>query len=44
MDLKEIDFVTDLELPLADFDSEEEAPPEIMAAVRETACEQGLFY
>jgi len=44
VDLKEIDFVTDLEPPLADFDSEEEDPPEIMAAVRETACEQGLFY
>ena len=30
--------------PLNEFDSEEEDPPAIMATVRETACEQGLFY
>ena len=33
VDLKEIDFVTDLEPPMADSDSEEEDPAEIMAAV-----------
>jgi len=30
--------------PLAEFDSVEEDTPEHMATVRETACEQGLFY
>ena len=44
VDLDEIDFESEVEGPLNEFDSEEEDPPEIMATVRETACEQGLFY
>ena len=44
VDLEEIDFVSEVDSPLSDFDSEECDPPEIMASVRETACEQGLFY
>ena len=44
VDLDEIDFVSEVEPPLADFDSKEYDPPQIMADVRRTACEQGLFY
>ncbi len=41
--LDEIDFESEVEGPLNEFDSVEEDPPGIMATVRETACEQGLF-
>jgi uncharacterized protein (DUF362 family) len=44
VDLNEIDFDSEVEGPLNEFDSVEEDPPEIMATIRETACEQGLFY
>jgi uncharacterized protein (DUF362 family) len=44
VDLDEIDLVSEVEGPLNEFDSVEEDPPEHMATVRETACEQGLFY
>jgi len=44
VDLEEIDVVSEVEAPLNEFDSVEEDPPEHMATVRETACEQGLFY
>ena len=44
VDLDEIDFESEVDGPLNEFDSVEEDPPEIMATVRETACEQGLFY
>ena len=44
VDLDEIDFVSEVAAPLNEFDSVEEDPPEIIATVRETACEQGLFY
>jgi uncharacterized protein (DUF362 family) len=44
VNLDEIDFQSEVEAPLNEFDSVEEDPPEIMATIRETACEQGLFY
>jgi uncharacterized protein (DUF362 family) len=44
VDLAQIDLVSELEAPLNEFDSVEEDTPEHMATVRETACEQGLFY
>tara|TARA_B100001123_G_scaffold438970_1_gene574862 strand:- start:96 stop:1154 length:1059 start_codon:yes stop_codon:yes gene_type:complete len=44
VNLNEIDFQSEVEAPLNEFDSVEEDPPETMATVRETACEQGLFY
>ena len=44
VDLEQIDVVSEVEAPLNEFDSVEEDPPEHMATVRETACEQGLFY
>ena len=44
VDLDDIDLVTEVEAPLNEFDSEEQDPPEHMATVRQTACEQGLFY
>ena len=42
--LDQIDFASEVEAPLNAFDSVEEDPPATMATVRETACEQGLFY
>ncbi len=42
--LDQIDFVSEVDAPLSAFDSVEQDPPAIMATVRETACEQGLFY
>jgi uncharacterized protein (DUF362 family) len=44
VNLEEIDFETDLTPPLAEFDSIEYDPPEIVASLRRSACEQGLFY
>ncbi|OGG57134.1 MAG: hypothetical protein A3F84_19205 [Candidatus Handelsmanbacteria bacterium RIFCSPLOWO2_12_FULL_64_10] len=44
VDLKEIDFESEVTSPLAEFDSEEQDPPQVMATVRQTACEQGLLY
>lgn len=44
VDLNEIDFASEVKAPLAEFNSEEIDPPEIMATVRQTACEQGLLY
>lgn len=44
VDLNEIDFVSDLTAPLAEFNTEQDEAAEIIATVRETACEQGLFY
>ena len=41
VDLDEIDLVSEVPAPLNEFDSVEEDPPEHMATVRETACEQG---
>ena len=44
VDLEEIDFVSEVESPLSEFDSNEQEPPEIIASLRRTACEQGLLY
>ncbi|AWT59735.1 MAG: hypothetical protein DF168_00929 [Candidatus Moanabacter tarae] len=44
VDLNEIDFQTEVTSPLNEFDSEEQDPPPIMASIRRSACEQGLFY
>ncbi len=44
VDLKEIDFESEVQGPLAEFNSEEMDPPEVMATCRQTACEQGLLY
>jgi len=44
VDLDKIDFESEVNAPLNDFDSEEHDPPEIAASIRRTACEQGLIY
>lgn len=44
VDLDEIDWVSEVSAPLNEFDSVAEDSTEHMATVRETACEQGLFY
>jgi uncharacterized protein (DUF362 family) len=44
VDLDEIDFDSEVVAPLSEFDSVQQDPPAHMATVRETACEQGLFY
>ena len=44
VDLKEIDFESEVRSPLSEFDSEEQDPPEVMATCRQTACDQGLLY
>jgi hypothetical protein len=44
VDLDQIDFESEVDAPLNEFDSVEDDPPATMATVRETACEQGLFY
>ena len=44
VDLEQIDFESEVTAPLNEFDSEEMDTPAIMASVRQTACEQGLFY
>ena len=45
VDLDEIDFVSETNpAPLAEFNSYETDPPEIVHSIRRTACEQGLIY
>ena len=44
VDLDAIDLESEVEAPLNEFDSIEQEAPERMAAVRSSACEQGLFY
>ena len=44
VDLDEIDFVSEVEAPLAEFDSNESDTPETVRSVRRTACEQGVIY
>lgn len=44
VDLSEIDFETEVERPLADFDSLATDPDEMVFSWRRTTCEQGLFY
>lgn len=42
--LDEIDFQSEVEPPVAHFDSDLYLAPEILHTLRRTACEQGLFY
>jgi len=44
VDLDAIDFVSEVEAPLAQFDSNESDTPEIVRSIRRTACEQGIIY
>ncbi|MBT3341744.1 MAG: DUF362 domain-containing protein [Gemmatimonadetes bacterium] len=44
VDLKQIDWVSEVTSPLNEFDSITEDSAGHMATVRETACEQGLYY
>ena len=44
MDLNEIDFVSEVEAPLAEFDSVSTDPDATVANWRRTTCEQGLIY
>lgn len=44
VDLEEIDFVSEVKAPLAEFNTEQDEAPDIIATVRQTACEQGLLY
>lgn len=44
VDLNEIDYESDVIGPLAHFDSDYDEAPEILHTLRETACEQGLYY
>ena len=44
VDLDEIDFDSEVESPLAEFNSYEQDTPELVRSVRQTACEQGLIY
>ena len=45
VNLDEIDFDMDtLQAPLAEFDSRDADPPERIAKLRHTACQQALFY
>ena len=44
IDLREIDFESEVSAPLADFDSEDTDPSETVERWRWTTCEQGLFY
>lgn len=44
VDLNEIDFQTDVEPPLAEFDSDEPDSKERVRSWRKTTCEQALFY
>ena len=44
VNLDEIDFESEVTSPLAAFDSAQDEASEISRSVRETACEQGLYY
>lgn len=44
VDLEEIDFQSEVQPPLAAFDSVQSDSPEMVASWRRTTCEQGLFY
>ena len=43
-DLNEIDWESERHSPVAQFDSVASDPPERIARIRRSACEQGLFY
>ncbi len=42
--LDQIDFATELQPPVAEFENDQVDPPHIMHSIRRTACEQALFY
>ncbi len=44
VNLEEIDFESEIASPMADFDSVQIDPPEMVRSWRLTACEQGLYY
>ena len=44
VDLNQIDFLSEVKGPLADFDSRETDGPDTVASWRRTTCEQGLVY
>ena len=44
VDLDEIDFASEVDAPLAEFDAEETDAPETVASWRRTTCEQALIY
>ncbi|MSR83168.1 MAG: DUF362 domain-containing protein [Candidatus Latescibacteria bacterium] len=44
VDLDQIDFQSEVQGPLAEFDSEETDAPQMVASWRRTTCEQGLIY
>jgi len=44
VDLNEIDFESEVQPPVAEFDSDEVDSPETVANWRRTTCEQGLYY
>ena len=44
VDLRQIDFQSELQAPLAAFDSDQQDPPAMVAGIRRSACEQALFY
>jgi uncharacterized protein (DUF362 family) len=44
VDLRRIDFASEVEPPLADFDSEQTDPSELIDSWRRTTCEQALLY
>ncbi|MCC7264258.1 MAG: DUF362 domain-containing protein [Candidatus Latescibacteria bacterium] len=44
VDLEQIDFQSEVQAPLAEFDSEETDSAETVASWRRTTCEQGLIY
>ena len=44
VDLGEIDFESEVEGPLAEFDAEETDAPEIVTSWRKTTCEQAMIY
>ena len=44
MNLNEIDFQTEAQPPLAEFDSDEPDAHETVTSWRQMTCEQGLFY
>ena len=44
VDLRQIDFRSELQAPLAAFDSDQQDPPAVVAGIRRSACEQALFY
>lgn len=44
VDLKKINFKSEMDVPLADFGADEMDPPEVVERWRRSACEQGLYY